>query len=82
MTKKSNTAIIETTKTTATEAPTVTYNIKELLEQYKTKSAVIRHLNGLGMKRGDIVKVFTDGGVKMIYQHVRNVLVQPAKKTQ
>jgi sorbitol-specific phosphotransferase system component IIBC len=67
-----------TTETATAEAPK--YVIKDLLETHKTKSAVIRFLHAQGMKRGDIVKVFTDGGVKMIYQHVRNVLVTPPKK--
>lgn len=80
MSKKSNAAVVESTETTTTETSVVTHDIKALMEQYKTKSAVIRHLHSLGMKRGDIVKVFTDGGVKMIYQHVRNVLVQTPKK--
>lgn len=73
---KSNTKTIETP---VTETPVV-YNISQLMEQFKTKSAVIRHLADAGLARGAIVKVFTDGNVKMRYQHVRNVLVTPVKK--
>lgn len=58
------------------------YDIKQLLTTYKTKSAVIRYLASEGVSRGAIVKIFTDGGEKMIYQHVRNVLVQPLKKVE
>lgn len=70
---------VEAISTTPVEEQ-VTYNIKELLEQFKTKSAVIRHLHSEGLSRGAIVKVFTEGGEKMIYQHVRNVLITPLKK--
>jgi hypothetical protein len=55
-------------------------NVSVLMSELKTKSAVIRHLNGLGMKTGEINKAFATAGIKMIYQHVRNVLNQPLKK--
>lgn len=62
------------------ETPAPKFDIAELLETHKTKSGVIRYLTAQGLKRGEIVKVFTSGGVKMIYQHVRNVQLQPLKK--
>lgn len=51
------------------------YNLLDLYEQYKTKSAVIRFLGSKGYKTGDIAR-FMD----IIYQHARNVLKQQPKK--
>jgi transposase-like protein len=62
------------TNTTKTTTDT-TYNLDRLMEQHKTKSAVIRYLAGQGMSRGDIARFM---GIR--YQHVRNVLTQPLKK--
>jgi hypothetical protein len=79
MANKSNTAKNEVV-TTEIVAEVPKYIIKDLMETHKTKSAVIRFLTSEGVERGAIVKIFTDGGVKMIYQHVRNVQMQPVKK--
>lgn len=54
-----------------------TYNYDELMTQYKTKSSVIRFLSTEGMKRSEIAKF-----MNIRYQHVRNVLTQPLKKTE
>lgn len=48
-----------------------------LMSKYKTKSAVIRHLDSLGWKRGKIASF-----MNIRYQHVRNVLTQPLKKVE
>lgn len=50
-------------------------SLEGLMEQYKTKSAVMRYLESIGWTRGKIAKFM---GVR--YQHVRNVLIQPLKK--
>lgn len=78
MSKKSNVV----TNKVAVEATEVapTWNIHQLMIEHKSKSGVIRYLDSQGVKRGEIVKIFTDGGVKMIYQHVRNVLITPVKR--
>ncbi len=46
-----------------------------LMNQFKTKSAVIRYLKTKGMTTSGISKFM---GIR--YQHVRNVLTQPLKK--
>jgi hypothetical protein len=51
-------------------------NPDQELDSLTTKSAKIRFLDSKGMKRGDIAKKL---GIR--YQHVRNVLVTPIKKT-
>jgi len=47
------------------------------LDKLTTKSSKIRYLTTLEWKRGDIAKKL---GVR--YQHVRNVQLQPLKKTE
>lgn len=69
----------ETTETAKVEQ--VAVDVKALLETMETKSAVIRHLASTGMKTGDINKAFETAGIKMRYQHVRNVLITPVKKS-
>lgn len=82
MSKNTNAATVETTvETTATTPEVAKHDVKALMVQLKTKSAVIRHLSGLGLKVGAINKAFEVAGVKMRYQHVRNVLITPVKKT-
>lgn len=49
--------------------------IESYMEQYKTKSAVIRALHAEGRSRGAISKF-----MNIRYQHVRNVLITPLKK--
>lgn len=77
----------ESIETVVTE-PKKSYDVKALFDQYKTKSAVIRFLNGEGLKTAEIHKVLADAGVmnnagteKIRYQHVRNVLKTPVKNT-
>lgn len=59
--------------TTKTNTNTKTY--EELMNEYKTKSGVIRYLDSTGMSRGMIAKF-----MNIRYQHVRNVLITPIKK--
>ena len=56
---------------------TPTYDVEGLLKKFVTKSAVIRHLDSQGVKRGEIAKL-----LDIKYQHVRNVLITPLKKTE
>lgn len=65
----------EATNEVINEAPA--YDVGKLMDEHKTKSAVIRYLAAQGMKKGDIAKL-----LDIRYQHVRNVLVQPLKKAQ
>jgi len=53
------------------------YDVQTLMNQHKTKSAVIRFLHKEGLKRGEIAKL-----LDIRYQHVRNVLVTPLKRTE
>ena len=46
------------------------------LEQFTTTSAKIRYLNSQGLKNGPISKL-----LNIRYQHVRNVLTTPLKKS-
>lgn len=55
---------------------TIEYKYDELLEEHKTKSGMIRFLASKEFSRGQIAKFM---GIK--YQFVRNVLIQPVKKT-
>lgn len=60
------------------EAPVVApveKTLVELMVEFKTKSALIRHLSSQGKKTGEIAKFM---GIR--YQHVRNVLITPVKK--
>ena len=50
-------------------------DLEALMTEYKTKSAVIRHLTTLGKSRAEVAKFM---GIR--YQHVRNVLTQPLKQ--
>jgi hypothetical protein len=50
-------------------------NTVELFEKFKSKSAVIRHLHSQGYAPSSIAKL-----LNVVYQHVRNVIHQKAKK--
>lgn len=63
-------------KNTVVEAPVVEVTLEALMTEHKTKSGVIRYLNSQGWTNGKIAK-FMD----IRYQHVRNVLITPLKKT-
>jgi hypothetical protein len=54
-----------------------TYTVLEQYSQLPTISAVIRAMAADNWKRADIAK-----STGCLYQHVRNVLVAPVKKTQ
>lgn len=60
-----------------TEVNPINHDYNKLMEELKSKSAVIRFLDAEGHKRGAIAKFM---GIK--YQFVRNVLITPiGKKT-
>ena len=62
--------------------PTVKAALLKQVKAMDTKSAKIRALDKAGYSRGDIVRIFTSLlGVPIIYQHVRNVLVAPIKRS-
>jgi hypothetical protein len=53
------------------------------LDGCKSISAKVRYLHACGFTRGQIVKVFPSAvGRTILYQHVRNVLIQPVKSAQ
>jgi hypothetical protein len=53
---------------------------KEVFDKMTTKSARIRYLHGLGFQKGPIAKYLSVVyGKTVLFQHVRNVLVQPLK---
>jgi len=56
--------------------------VSQLMDRLGTKSAVIRHLASTGMTVSQINKAFEESGVKMRYQHVRNVLHTILKKAE
>lgn len=60
-----------------TSAATEAARIKAELEALPTTSAKIRYLTAKNVKRGDIAKIL---GIR--YQHVRNVQLQPLKRTE
>lgn len=54
----------------------------QTVRNMKTKSEQIRYLDSIGMKRGPIAKLLSKvHGKTVLYQHVRNVLIQPLKKS-
>jgi hypothetical protein len=85
---KTNEAVVEsqtTTEAPKTETPKI--DVLQMIADAGSKSKVIRKLSADGMATKDIVKLFRDAGVKssngnpFIYQHARNVLNQPIKKS-
>jgi hypothetical protein len=79
---------VENNQTVETVEIKKTYDIPALFTEHKTKSNVIRFLSSEGLKTGEIAKMLQDAGVVSVngtpirYQHVRNVLTQPVKKTE
>lgn len=68
-------------KTKVTQPVTTTEVVLSTLKDFGTKSSYIRYLSSTGMSRSDICKRFeTVEGMKIRYQHVRNVLTQPLKR--
>jgi len=80
---KNNTAVKTEEVVIETVAPVApkTYDVKALMETLKTKSAVIRHLHGEGLKTAEITTTMKTVFPNFIYQHARNVLNQPLKKS-
>ncbi len=54
----------------------IEFNRDQLLADHKTVSGAIRFLTTQGLKRGEIAKI-----LNIRYQHVRNVQLQPLKKS-
>lgn len=63
----------ETDNTIQTLTNNVSYDV--LMEQFGSKSNVIRYLHSKGWSRGSIAKF-----MNIRYQHVRNVLITPLKR--
>lgn len=89
MTKQTNT-IEQTTETTTTETAVAQFDFgAKFKELGEVKSPMIRFMASLAEFQkstgapdiGKINKAFETAGVKMRYQHVRNVLNTPVKKT-
>jgi hypothetical protein len=87
MSKKNTNAqtVEQSNETTQTVAKT--YDVSALLNEHKTKSAVIRYLASQGETVASIHKILVSAGWKseksgepIRYQHVRNVLKTPAKR--
>lgn len=57
--------------------PMASYVLKDLMTEYKTKSATIRFLTSEGQTRSNIAKF-----MNIRYQHVRNVQVQDIEKAK
>lgn len=82
MSKKINAASTEVVsnevvaETNAVVVESIPHNYGDMIAEHKTKSAVVRKLSAEGFKRGTIAKFC---GIR--YQHVRNILVTPLKKT-
>lgn len=74
-------------ETPVEEVVAPTFDIKAKFAELKTKSALIRFMASLPEFQengkpsyGKINKAFGDAGIKMRYQHVRNVMITPVKK--
>ena len=81
MSKKNQTALDQVNETNnlnlaPVEKKTIEHDYAVLLETYKTKSGMVRFLSAEGFDRGTIAKYM---GIR--YQHVRNILVTPIKKS-
>lgn len=73
--------IIDSEVTAVSIDTQVSYSCKDLLVTHKTKSGVIRHLGSLGLTRSQILSIMKQEFPNFIYQHVRNVLITPIKKS-
>lgn len=58
-----------------------TYNVQELMTRFVTKSSTVRFLHSEGLTRSQILKIMKEMFPNMLYQHVRNILITPIKKT-
>lgn len=59
------------------------YTRAQLVKEHGSKSAAVRFLDSLGKTRVEILAIMNEGyegDEKMIYQHVRNILVTIVKK--
>jgi len=86
--KNQEVAVLEQTDETRPTEVSIETKVKEIAaDKNKNVSYRIRELAGLGLKMGPIVKALTEGGYKtkngtdIRFQHVRNVLMTPAKKS-
>jgi len=76
------------TEQTNTESKSVTKEQSICADKTTNVSQKIRALSALGHKPGPIVKLLTESGYKtkngtdIRFQHVRNVLKTPVKKTE
>lgn len=85
MAKKSNTAkqeqqvkveeVVQVEQPEVKQVEAIEHKVEDLMERFKTKSAVIRFLDSEGFTRSQIAK-FLD----IKYQFVRNVLITPVSK--
>ena len=73
-----------TTNTQNTKSIHLTFTLEEyeeLKKSYPTKSAMIKYLDSMGVKRGRIAdELSIVYGKNMRYQHVRNVLTHETKR--
>ena len=68
--------VIESTDTVIESKKVIPYTYQELETELKTKSAMVRKLHSEGYDRSQIAKF-----MNIRYQHVRNILVTPLKKS-
>ena len=69
--KNTETALSETNQVSETK-----FDREAFISECGSKSAAIRKLSADGKSRGEIAKM-----LELRYQHVRNVLITPVKKT-
>jgi hypothetical protein len=72
------------THTQTTEVSTETkvpFDASSFIASCGSLSAAIRSLHADGKSRGEIAKMLSERGKLVRYQHVRNVLITPVKKT-
>jgi hypothetical protein len=81
MSKTTAKTVTEQTPSTEVKSKVDQYDLAKVKSEHgNTKSGAIRYLASEGLSRSDIVKVFKNGGDPIVYQHVRQVLVQKVKK--
>jgi len=73
----------KTETVTKVEGPKMTAAQTKAVGAMETVSARIRYLNDQGYTRGQITKLIPNAhGGKLLYQHVRNVLITPIAKAK
>jgi hypothetical protein len=79
---KTQTASVTTTAQPVSTQPAITDEQAAHVKSLTTKAAQMRYLHGLGWKNGPIAKYLSGVyGKPVLYQHVRNQLNQPLKKS-